>query len=136
VDGDLRRPALHLRFALPNQAGLTTLLTTPGLAVEGLLQPVGERLRVLTAGPPTEPAPWPPERLAGTVRDLARAADLVLVDGPSLADGAEAAMLAAQADGVLLVAAAGRTRVPALTAAVDLLAFAGARVHGVVLNRW
>jgi capsular polysaccharide biosynthesis protein len=136
VDGDLRRPALHLRFALPNQAGLTTLLTTPGLAVEGLLQPVGERLRVLTAGPPTEPAPWPPERLAGTVRDLARAAELVLVDGPSLADGAETAMLAAQADGVLLVAAAGRTRVPALTAAVDLLAFAGARVRGVVLNRW
>ncbi len=135
VDGDLRRPVLHRRFGLANRAGLTTLLAAPDRAADGLAQPVEARLRVLPAGPPEEAAPWPPERLAETLRHLAHTAELVLVDGPPLADGAEAAVLAARLDGVVLVAAAGRTRGPALAAA-DLLAFAGARVRGVVLNRW
>lgn len=134
VDADLDRPALHRWFGLPNRAGLTTLLARSDLTVDGLAQAVGERLRVLTAGPPIEPASWPPERLATVLRELAHAADLVLVDGPPLSDGADAAVLAARADGVLLVAAVGRTRVPALASAADLLAFVGAHAHGVVLT--
>lgn len=133
VDANLQRPTLHRRFGLPNREGLTTLLVTPGLVAGDLAQPVGERLRVLTAGPPS-PVPRPTERLAAVLADLARAADLVIVDGPPLADGDEAATLAGRVDGVVLVVAAGRTRAPELAAAAGLLAFAGARVRGVVLN--
>jgi Mrp family chromosome partitioning ATPase len=132
VDADLQRPTLHRQFGLPNQEGLTTLLATPGRAVASLARPVGERLRVLTAGPSA--APQPPERLAAVLAELAHMADLVLVDGPPLADGDVAPMLAGQVDGVVLVGAAGRTRGPELAAAAGLLALAGARVRGAVLN--
>ena len=61
--------------------------------------------------------------------------DWIVIDGPPVLESPDAAMLAAVADGVVLVVQAGRTKRPVLTRSVDLLRKAGGRVLGIVLNR-
>ena len=141
VDGCLDRPQLHSWFELDNEAGLTTLLqviqdTPTGQGdwmlnlVERYVQPTGiADLYLLASGPPIDMPP--PMRLPDTVF---AAFDSVIVDAPAvplLAGFLERS----EGQAVLLVAAAGRTRLQALKAAAAGLRAPKARVLGLVLNR-
>lgn len=138
VDADLRRPSAHKLFNLPNRDGLTTALVQEPGKLDGYLQdtPV-ENLRVLTSGP----VPPNPQELLGSqrmeelIRQLEQDADIVLVDTPPSLMVADASVLAARTDGVLMVVNAGKTRRTAIEQAVDSLRQIGARVVGAVLNR-
>jgi receptor protein-tyrosine kinase len=66
---------------------------------------------------------------------LAGLADVVIIDTPPVLAVTDAAVLAAKADGVILVAAADQTRRGALTQAVVTLGNSHARLLGVVLNK-
>jgi hypothetical protein len=66
---------------------------------------------------------------------LSEEADLVIIDSPPVLSVADAAILANAADGVLLVADAGRTRREMARRAKDSLERAGANLFGMVLNR-
>ncbi len=134
VDADLRHPAQHTIFGLPNDRGLTTALNAPDLAVP--LQDTGvQGLRVLSSGPSVE---LPSELLAspamgelvGRLRD---AADIILFDAPPVVSATDAAELAGVVDGVLLVVAAGRTKRDQAEQAMQLLNRVGARVVGATL---
>ena len=59
----------------------------------------------------------------------------VVIDGPSVVESPDAASLAAQVDGVIMVLHAGRAKRPVVTRAVDMLRKSGGRVLGTVLNR-
>jgi Mrp family chromosome partitioning ATPase len=59
----------------------------------------------------------------------------VVIDGPPVVESPEAASLAAQVDGVVMVLHAGRVKRPVVTRAVELLRKNGGRVLGTVLNR-
>jgi non-specific protein-tyrosine kinase len=134
VDADLRRPALHDLFGLPNREGLTNLPLTEHAALP--LQETGTPgLHLLASGPPP---PNPLEVLGARrleqVLSLLRAqADLVLVDTPPAAVLADAALLAPRLDGVLLVVSAGRTKRDLAKRAKEQLERAGSNVLGVVL---
>ena len=138
VDADLHRPKLHKVFGLPNAAGLTSALLEEHPAADGLLQPTSEpRLRVLTAGPT---APNPTELLSSArMRELVAAlvadADMVLVDSPPVLILADAAVLSALSDGVLMVVEARRTRRQAAVKAVETLRNVKAPFVGVLINR-
>ena len=69
------------------------------------------------------------------VEALRREADVVVMDSPPALLVTDATLLAALADGTVLVAAAGRTRSAALHQAVDGLGRATDRLLGVVLNK-
>jgi len=138
VDGDLRHPALHKQFDLPNNVGLTSLLLHPTMDLQESIQDTGiERLRVLTAGPvPANPGEV--VRLAQTRALLSQCkalADYVLVDSPPVLAAADASLLAQHANTVLLVTEVGRTRADALRHAVGALTQVGAHIAGVVLNK-
>lgn len=137
VDGDLRRPAAHKLFGLPNGAGLTTALVEGPEALNGYLQETEvENLRLLTAGP----VPPNPQELLGSQRmqdllhRLEQDADIVLLDTPPTLVVADANVLAARADGVLMIVNANRTRRAAVQQAVDGLRQVGANLLGGVLN--
>jgi Mrp family chromosome partitioning ATPase len=66
---------------------------------------------------------------------LKNQADLIVIDSPPLHAVTDAAVLAAEIDGVLLVSHAGRTKRGALGQANEALGRVGASVFGVVLNR-
>ncbi len=134
VDADLRQPAQHAIFNVPNDRGLTTALNAR--SAELPLQDTGvEGLRVLSSGPAVE---LPSELLAspamgemvGRFRD---AADIVLFDAPPVVTATDAAELAGAMDGVLLVVAAGRTKRDQAEQAMQLLNRVGARVVGATL---
>jgi non-specific protein-tyrosine kinase len=137
IDADLRRPALHRPFDLRSSPGLTDLLVKDIHNVEDFLLSTGTRnLRLIGSGT----SPFNPAELLGSqgmrelLAELSENADLVIVDtSPTLAV-TDAAVLASEVDGVLLVVAARKTRQEAAQHALESLQRVGANVLGVVLN--
>ena len=137
VDADLRRPAIADALGLVEGVGLTDVLIGR-VTKDEALQPVAAEpnLRVLPAGrtPPN------PSELLGTqamrtlVRDLAEGA-LVIIDAPPLLPVTDAAVLAAVADGTLVVISAARTVDSDLGVALGHLEAVHGRALGIVMNR-
>jgi succinoglycan biosynthesis transport protein ExoP len=137
VDTDLRRSALHKRFEVPNREGLTNALLEEEPVVDDWLRDTEvENLRVLPSGP----LPPNPSELLGSqkmrrlIERLKDEADIVLFDTPPILLVTDAAVLAMEADGVLLVAESGRTRRAAVQQSAQRLRQLGANIVGVVLN--
>lgn len=139
VDTDLRRPVLHRVFSVPNNTGLTTaLLAGEAWTIEEHLQPTEiENLKLLPSGPiPPNPSELlGSQRMGHLIQALANEADIVIFDSPPVLAVTDAAVMARQVDGVLIVTDAGRTKEGALANATGELQKTGANVLGVALNR-
>lgn len=138
VDADMRQPGADVVFKLDNSAGLSTVLRPERGEMTPFLQATDEpRLMVLTAGPvPPNPSDLlGSPRLLQLVARLLDRADIVVFDSAPIRAAADAAVLARQVDGVLLVIATGRTRRGSARASAEALNRVGARVLGVALNR-
>ncbi len=142
VDSDLRRPALHEQFDLPNLEGLSDVLVNPESMLgnlSALLQPSGHpNLAVLTAGkPPIDPSlllTMP--RLKELLQALEGLADVVVIDSPPVMVGPDSTLLAMASDGAVLVVSSGRSTRSALTTAKEQLTEHGdVTLLGVVFNR-
>lgn len=136
VDADLRRPRQHHLFGLHPREGLVGALLAG--STDGRLQPTGvEGLSLLPAGekPPNPVELLGSRRMRELREELCAAFDAVVVDSPPVLIGADAAVLAQIADGVLLVVDAGVTRRDAARQTVESLQQVGAHLLGVVLNR-
>jgi len=134
ADCDLRHPAQHALFALPNAAGVTTALRDEKAALP-LLPTEAPGLRVLTSGPAAES---PSDLIASPgmgrlITRLCDEADVVLFDAPPVTLATDAAELAVQVDGVLLTVAAGHTKRDDAQRAKELLEKVGARLVGAAL---
>jgi len=139
ADSDLRRPVLHDIFELPNEAGLSNALIKDRPGFDGYLQTTQvQNLRVLTSGPlPPNPAELlGSPRMGELIQQLREEADVLLFDSPAFLAVTDAALLAKNMDGVLLVVEAGTTRRQAALEARDSLARVGANLLGVVLNKF
>jgi capsular exopolysaccharide synthesis family protein len=136
IDANLRQPQLHERFGLTNSAGVIEALlsTVPGSA-PALQNTTVPGLRVLTAG--TAPAvasdAVSSTRMVALIAALREQADLVLINAAPVAAFSDAAILAAAADGAVLVVSRNKTRRDALQTARDAFARAKARLVGAVL---
>jgi len=137
VSCDLRKPRIGSFFGLDEQYGLTTVLLGEQ-ALADVLQPVSgfETLWLLGAGPlPSNPA----ELLNGAATREVFAAlrgefDLVLIDSPPVLPVTDAAILSKDADGTLLVVAAGQTKRVDVRRAAEKLAQVNAPLVGTILN--
>lgn len=138
VDADLRRPQQHRIFQRTASYGLSTALVDAATPVTSFLQPTDvPGLRLLTSGPiPPNPAELlGSQRMAQLLQVLSQEAEMVILDSPPVLSVADAAILANAADGVVLVADAGRTRREMARRAKESLERAGANLLGMVLNR-
>ena len=138
VDADLRRPGVHVVFAIPNTLGLTTLLREPAIPLQSVAQATQEpNLRVVSTGP----VPPNPAELLGSLRmrtllgTLLEDADLVVFDSPPMQSLTDAAVISSFVDGTLVVVSAGKSRRRTVRRTMETLQRAGANVLGVVLNR-
>ena len=142
VDADLRRPRQHELFGISNATGLTTALADEkglqNLSLQATVLQATEvpGLRVLTSGPlPPNPTELlASQRMAALLTALSSLSDLVLFDAPPVVVVTDAAILASQVDGVLLVVNANGTRREHAQRAQQLLAKVNARIVGSVLN--
>ena len=136
IEGNLRGPRLSRLLDIHASVGLTEVLSGEAPWPEAVHHRDVEGFDVLTSGSlPSNPS----EILAGdamaTLIDEARGVyDIILIDSPALLPVTDAAVLAAAADGVLLVGRYRRTTRRDLAASVDTLTTASAEVIGTVLT--
>jgi capsular exopolysaccharide synthesis family protein len=137
VDCDLRRPYLNKLFGLGNDTGVTTMMVDDEALANPPLQETSiEGLRLLASGPlPPRPSDLlGSQRMGKIIERLLQDADIVLFDAPPVMSATDAAVLATQVDGVLLVVNAGETKREQVRNAIERLQKVNANIVGSVLN--
>ncbi len=137
IDADLRKPAIDKMLGLVQSAGLTTVLSGRSTLAD-MIQPAGAdtAIDVLTSG---QIPPNPAELLGSSemVRLLEEARamyDVVLIDSPPLLPVVDAAILAHDASGAIVVARVNHITRDDVPKAKSQLDQAGARALGIVVN--
>jgi capsular exopolysaccharide synthesis family protein len=136
VEGDLRQPTVVDYFPGEKATGLTDVLIGHA-TIEDALQPTAiDRVTVLLSGqlPPNPSELLDTDAMIHMLATLREHFDVVLINTPPLVPVTDAAVVAAHADGVLLVVRAGRTTRQQATLAVRALHAVGARLLGTVFN--
>ncbi|WP_274364319.1 CpsD/CapB family tyrosine-protein kinase [Paenibacillus thermotolerans] len=136
VDADLRKPTIHRIFNKDNRYGLTNLLANRTVLSEVVADTHIENLSVLTSGPiPPNPAEMlASNRMAQLIVDLKEKFDIVIIDTPPSLVVADALIVAAKCDGVLMVVKTGKVKRQAAMKVKTGLDHVKARLLGVVLN--
>jgi Mrp family chromosome partitioning ATPase len=119
ADDSQRYGVIDPHIASPSLAGVMT----PNLAAIPVTE---EAVRTGVVNAPT---------IRSIIDGAVGAFDWVVIDGPPVVESPQAASLAAQVDGVVMVLHAGRIKRPVVTRAVEVLRKNGGRVLGTVLNR-
>jgi len=137
VDADLRKSVIHKILHLDNSTGLADLVTNhaqPEAAIKQFHSV--DNLWVLTSGS----LPSDPSELLGSsgmrslVEEVTKDYNYVVFDTPPLMSVSDAAILASQVDGVLLVISPGKVRGEIARRTKELLERVGTPVLGCVLN--
>jgi receptor protein-tyrosine kinase len=136
VDGDLRRPSIAKLLGLETVVGLTTVLVGRSTLAETIQVHQESGIHVLSSGPIP---PNPTEILQSrATRDLLHGLrdmfDAVIIDAPPLLPVADAAIMASDADGAILVVRHGRTTKEQLRLAATRLNQVNAKLYGYVVN--
>lgn len=136
VDSDLRRPRLHQVLGVDNDVGVTTLVAGQGSLADTIHKTQVEGLSLLTSGPiPPNPSELLHSTAFGHLKaDLVEHFDYVIFDSPPMGAVTDAAILAPQTDGVLLVVRAGTSTLHAVAGARKQFASVSARMLGAILN--
>ncbi|WP_374640757.1 GumC family protein [Hydrogenophaga sp.] len=137
IDADMRKSAVHKALGMPNEKGLSNLLTGDA-GTENLIRPTQvPNLSVLTAGPTP---PDPVELLMGPKLGLLldKADELgftqVVIDGPPLLGIADAVVLGNQVQHMVFVVKASSTKKDSIRDALRRLRNAGVAPMGVALT--
>ena len=137
VDADLRRPQVHEMLCLPNWKGLSSVITED-LAVEEVMvqSPREENLFVLTSGPffPDPTKLLSSRKMQYLMESLLNKFDLIIYDTPPLFGLADANLLAARTNGLMLVVGLNQTEREAIILALEDLKMAGIPLLGMVAN--
>lgn len=134
VDGDMRRPSLHRYLDLIGSVGFSTVLSGAATPAEALQRTKFENLSFLAAG---STPPNPSELLGSlaaktTLAELRSEFDFVIVDSSPQLAVTDGAILAANADGVLMVVRHGQTKREQLQRGVGHLHDVGAAILGTI----
>ena len=137
VDADLRRGTAHLKFGIPNTAGLSTMLAKES-GIEAYQHPLPEMpwLTVLARGPIS---PNPGEILASRAMEelleqWRTEYDRIILDASPVLAVSDSLGLAPQSDNVMLLVRSGVTRRKALIKTREWLRRTGANITGTVVN--
>jgi protein-tyrosine kinase len=138
IDGNLRTPALHDRFATAKAPGLSDALVQSGGVRRFAHQvPQIRNLWLVPAGSASGAGAQTAgaENLASRITELRAEFDYLLIDSPPLHLYGDAIMLGKSADGVALVIAEQGTHRESARHAVQELSKANVHLLGAVLNK-
>ncbi len=137
IDADLRNPILHKKLNLPNDYGLSTLLSSDTtLPVQSSIHSSSSYIDVLTSGPtPIDSANLlSSPRMEELMEGFEKTYDLVLLDAPPVLGMVDAIITGSSCRGVVLVARIGKVTRNELTEARAMLSklnIIGAIANGV-----
>ncbi|HEY8875894.1 MAG TPA: CpsD/CapB family tyrosine-protein kinase [Desulfosporosinus sp.] len=137
IDADLRNPTQHKLFGLNNGQGLSVALVQDQDYQQYIRETAVPGVMVLTGGPiPPNPAELVgSNRMKRLIQELSTQYDVVLIDTPPIVAVTDAAILAQEVDGVILVLASGEVNKEYAQRAKELLDKVGAKILGAVLNK-
>ncbi|WP_430791428.1 CpsD/CapB family tyrosine-protein kinase [Virgibacillus flavescens] len=136
IDANVREPVIHEIFRIPNELGLTSILTGKA-KLENAIQRTGiGKLEILTSGATLfNPAELlGNEQMTNLLRTISELYDIVLIDSPSVLESTETRVLANQCDGVVLVVNRGKTDIEKTIESRRVLELAHARLVGAIIN--
>jgi capsular exopolysaccharide synthesis family protein len=136
VDTDLRRPRVHRAFGLPSNVGVTSVLVEEHSLQEAVQETEVPGLSVLTSGPiPPNPSELlQTSRFKALIEQACDQYDRVIFDSPPLAVVTDAAVIAPQVSGVVLVVHSDRTTKDAVRSSAKQLFTVNANLLGAVIN--
>lgn len=137
IEADLRRPKISHYLHLEGSVGLTTVLVGR-VSLDEAMQNIGQHagLDVLSGGrtPPNPAELLKSHAMSTVIKQLRDDYDIVLIDAPPLLPVTDAALLASQADGAILVVRHGKTTTDHVRAATERLTSVGSAPAGVIFN--
>jgi receptor protein-tyrosine kinase len=136
VDGDLRRPKVASVLGLERSVGLTTVLVGRSELQESIQKHAGSGIYLLASGPiPPNPTEVLQSHAAQSLFDrLNQMFDMVIIDAPPLLPVSDAAIMARDVDGAILVVRHGKTSKEQLRQARLRLDQVDANLFGVAVN--
>ncbi|ODA40169.1 CpsD/CapB family tyrosine-protein kinase [Desulfosporosinus sp. BG] len=137
VDADLRNPTQHKLFGLDNGQGLSVALVQDQDYRQYIQETAVPGVMVITGGPiPPNPAELVgSKRMKRLIEEFSLQFDMVLIDTPPIIAVTDAAIIAQEVDGVILVLAAGEVNKDFAQRAKEQLDKVGAKILGAVLNK-
>ena len=137
VDADMRNPSQHKLFGLDNRPGLSIALVQDQDSQQYIRKTAVPGVTVLTGGPiPPNPAELVgSQRMKRLIQEFSEQFDVVLIDTPPIVAVTDAAILAQEVDGVILVLASGEVNKEYAQRAKETLDKVGAKILGAVLNK-
>ena len=135
VEADLRRPKAAEYLHIESAVGVTTVLTGR-VDIDGAMQSASYDLKVLAAGsiPPNPAELLQSTAMKSLIKDLRARFDIVLIDAPPLLPVTDAAILASESDGAILVVRHGKTTRDQVMVALSRLDSVAAKLIGSVAN--
>lgn len=138
VDANLRCPTLHNRVGLMNIQGLTDVISQD-LEWSNVIErsPLEENLFVMSAGPipPDSVRLLASQKMQDLMDELQASYDLVIYDTPPLLGFADAYLLAANTNGMVLVAGLGKLKRTVLQQALEEIQVSGTPILGLIANK-
>ncbi len=136
IDANLREPVIHSIFKIPNDVGLTNVLTGKASIEDAIYKTEISRLDVLTSGSTSfNPAELlETKRMKDLLKSIAESYDIVLIDAPAVLKSTETRVLANQSDGVVLIMNRGKTEIEKAIETKKVLELAHAKIVGAILN--
>jgi len=136
VDSDLRKPTVHFTFQVPNQIGLTNVVTQQEKFEDVVFETSIPKLDVLPSGP----VPPNPSELLGSramkefITSVSKLYDYVVFDAPPVNAVTDPQILSRLVDGTILVIRSGKTEEEHAKRAIESLKKVEAKILGAVLN--
>ncbi|MBC2722195.1 CpsD/CapB family tyrosine-protein kinase [Desulfosporosinus sp.] len=137
IDADMRNPTQHKLFGLSNSEGLSMCLVQDQGCQPYINDTAVPNVSVLTGGPiPPNPAELVgSKRMKNLIQEVSEQFDVVLIDTPPIIAVTDAAIIAQEVDGVILVLASGEVNKEFAQRAKEQLDKVGAKILGAVLNK-
>lgn len=135
VDCDLRKPAMHKRFNVTNNNGLTEYLVGEK-EFRDVIKIIEDNLHFISAGdiPPNPAEIIGSRKLESFLKLLKLNYDYVIIDTPPIMAVTDSRILAAKADATLMVVRSGKTKASTVHRGYEELVKVGANVVGSVIN--
>jgi capsular exopolysaccharide synthesis family protein len=136
IDGDLRKPSIHLEKS-QNSKGLSNYLSDGTPLSEILINSEIENLRIILAGPSTNKSSEliGSKRMGELLKSLSKSEEntYILIDSPPIISTTEPTLLSKMVDGIILVVMADRTPRETIKRAVKSID--RQKIIGIVFNQ-
>ena len=137
LDADMRAPSVHLTLGMPEQAGLSELLTGRANFAQVIRQDFGSYAHVMQAGSalPNPTAALGSSQMQWVLRALEETYDFVIIDSPPVMSAADARVLTKMTDVTVLVTRWSSTSRRVVGRTLKMLSGATGRRVGILLTR-